>query len=480
MATIAATSPNYSVFISYAWEDGEHGAFRRKVKQMRDWLRGQSIHVVSDFDHAIRPPENGWPIWMQHSIEDASVVLIVCSAKYKLRYEKRGPKDEGLGATWEGAIITQNLYDGAQRNKKFYPIFVDPVEFKHVPTALKAWCNGHSFPSTQKNILTLIQQCLADVVGLSAAAKGDDSTPSAIPSPQADPPPDPPPDDSERLQHTRERIRHCIGQQHFTDMPNLAFADGLPQAVNDALSAGNSKKQMAEACNDAILDFARTLLRGSIELGTYGSKAERKSYLFKALINAMQQSILLSARQLAWQQNPVLAAYQSSPPCELDVMSWLSVSVLMRDELAEHLQASLPQGQPVSFRDQRQADFANEVELGIFDNESEAGAKALARQIAHRALFPAAADFPITPNPQQISELSGALLRSKKDKNAILTSIDKRVGAPTPQFIEWLNQHLHIGVILINATDGLFELEEGHWKNDLAALYQALQAWQTA
>ena len=142
-----------TVFISYAWEDD---AFRARVKELVLWLRGKSIKMVADFDHAKRPPTQGWPMWMQHSIEDAQVVLVVCSPKYKERFEKRAEPDAGFGVTWEGAIITQDLYVAAQRNDKFYPIFPEPINFAHIPKALAPWNNSFSFPLKQDGILELL------------------------------------------------------------------------------------------------------------------------------------------------------------------------------------------------------------------------------------------------------------------------------------------------------------------------------------
>jgi hypothetical protein len=49
-------------------------------------------------------------------------VLVVCTPKLKGRYEKTAAPDAGRGATYEGAIVTQRIYDDAMRNTKFFPI----------------------------------------------------------------------------------------------------------------------------------------------------------------------------------------------------------------------------------------------------------------------------------------------------------------------------------------------------------------------
>jgi hypothetical protein len=155
------------IFISYAWGND---AFRANVKTLRDYLLTQKFTVVSDFDHENRPPKEGWPTWMQHSIEDATVVLVVCSPLYKLRFEKRADPTSGKGVVWEGAVITQDLYNAAQQNSKFYPILPDAGSVEDIPTALLPWFNGHYFSSKQANIVALVKECLAECLALATSS----------------------------------------------------------------------------------------------------------------------------------------------------------------------------------------------------------------------------------------------------------------------------------------------------------------------
>jgi hypothetical protein len=143
-----------TVFISYAHESPE---FREKVRGLYIYLRANNVEVIADFDYEIVPPLKGWPAWMQHGIEDADVVIVVCSEKYKARYEKRAPASEGHGVTWEGAILTAGLYDSGMSNDRIYPILPDGMPHSAVPAALQAWDNGHRFPSQQAKILQLIE-----------------------------------------------------------------------------------------------------------------------------------------------------------------------------------------------------------------------------------------------------------------------------------------------------------------------------------
>ncbi|MES2942596.1 MAG: toll/interleukin-1 receptor domain-containing protein, partial [Pseudomonadota bacterium] len=153
-----AAQGKHTVFVSYAHESVAFGA---QVEQLCVWLRSQGISLECDFDHADRPPPKGWTTWMQHGIEDASVVLVVASPKYKARFEKRAAPDSGRGVAWEGAIITQDLYDAALCNHKFYPIRPDGGSPDDVPKALRPWDNKHLFPSGQEGILKLIRLCFS-------------------------------------------------------------------------------------------------------------------------------------------------------------------------------------------------------------------------------------------------------------------------------------------------------------------------------
>ncbi|MCP4343891.1 MAG: ATP-binding protein, partial [Desulfobulbaceae bacterium] len=94
----------------------------------------------------------------QHNVEDVDIVLIVCTERYKNLFEKRElPDDGGRGAAWEGAIITNDLYQSLLKNNRFYPIFPDGGDHKHVPVILNDWNNNHRFPSGYDRILGLIR-----------------------------------------------------------------------------------------------------------------------------------------------------------------------------------------------------------------------------------------------------------------------------------------------------------------------------------
>jgi tetratricopeptide (TPR) repeat protein len=155
--TADATTQTPAVFISYAHE----GDMSQRVAELAQWLREHGVQVITDHLHADSPPEAGWRPWMQHSIEDAALVLIVCTERYKKIFDKRPiDGDGGYGVTWEGAIITSDLYRSLLVNNKFFPILPDDGEHAHVPAVLTDFHNNLRFPSGNTGILALIRNKL--------------------------------------------------------------------------------------------------------------------------------------------------------------------------------------------------------------------------------------------------------------------------------------------------------------------------------
>lgn len=137
------------VFISYAHESD---ALRAAVKALADWLVKRGCTVFTDHRYIDRPPPEGWQAWMLGCINQADTVLVVCSPKLKERFENTAAPEAGLGATYEGAIITQQIFNNAMRNDKFYPVLPDEGHVSHIPTTLMSWWNGNRFASGYEGI----------------------------------------------------------------------------------------------------------------------------------------------------------------------------------------------------------------------------------------------------------------------------------------------------------------------------------------
>jgi formylglycine-generating enzyme required for sulfatase activity len=126
------TPEHPKVFISYSHDSQEH---LDRVLTLSDRLRGDGIDCHID-QYEVSPPE-GWPNWMVNQIEDADFVLVVCTEPYERRFRGKEEPGKGLGARWEGAIITQEIYDDAARNTTFIPVLFSPDDSAHIPIVLR-------------------------------------------------------------------------------------------------------------------------------------------------------------------------------------------------------------------------------------------------------------------------------------------------------------------------------------------------------
>ncbi len=75
---------------------------------------------------------------MDKQIATADLVIVVCTETYSGRFNGGDAASGGLSAKWEGAIITQDLYDAAHNNSKFIPIIFSPEDSKFRPKILRA------------------------------------------------------------------------------------------------------------------------------------------------------------------------------------------------------------------------------------------------------------------------------------------------------------------------------------------------------
>lgn len=120
------------VLISYAHESPEH---IDRVLSLADRLLAGGVDCHLD-QYETSPPE-GWPRWASRQIEEADYVLIVCTEVYQRRFKGTEEAGKGLGAQWEGAIITQELYGAAGNNTKFIPVLLSPEDSKNIPHVLR-------------------------------------------------------------------------------------------------------------------------------------------------------------------------------------------------------------------------------------------------------------------------------------------------------------------------------------------------------
>ena len=117
------------VFISYSHDSPEHAG---RVLALSDRLRRDGID--SDIDQYEMSPADGWPRWMVNKVEWADFVLVVCTETYQQRFRGAG---QGKGVKWEGAILTQKLYDDEAHNSMLIPVGFGLHNTDHIPVILK-------------------------------------------------------------------------------------------------------------------------------------------------------------------------------------------------------------------------------------------------------------------------------------------------------------------------------------------------------
>ena len=83
-------------------------------------------------------PVEGWPEWMLNQLDEAAYVLVVCTETYYRRFRGKEAGGKGKGATWEGAIIKQEIYDAYCQTLKFVPILFSPDQEPFIPEPLRS------------------------------------------------------------------------------------------------------------------------------------------------------------------------------------------------------------------------------------------------------------------------------------------------------------------------------------------------------
>lgn len=121
------------VFISYSHDSPEHV---ESVLNLSDRLRADGIDCHVDQYEMF--PQYGWPRWMMQQIENAAFVLVVCTETYNEKFRGKCEVGKGLGVKWEGAIVTQEIYESEAKNKKFLPVTFSSNDQIHIPIPLRS------------------------------------------------------------------------------------------------------------------------------------------------------------------------------------------------------------------------------------------------------------------------------------------------------------------------------------------------------
>jgi tetratricopeptide (TPR) repeat protein len=121
-----------SSLISYSHDSAEH---EQRVRALADQLRDDGIDAR--IDQYVQDPDEGWVKWMRTQVKEAEKALLVFTETYQRRFEGDEEEGKGLGATFEGVIVTQSLYESGGRNAKFRPVVFRDEDAQFIPVELR-------------------------------------------------------------------------------------------------------------------------------------------------------------------------------------------------------------------------------------------------------------------------------------------------------------------------------------------------------
>ena len=123
-----------TVFISYSHDSDAH---RERVLGLSERLRADGIATILD-RYVNGSPSEGWPRWMLNGLDAATQVLCACTETYYRRFRGQEVPGKGKGVDWEGALITQALYDARSVSNRFVPVLFERTDEPHIPEPLRA------------------------------------------------------------------------------------------------------------------------------------------------------------------------------------------------------------------------------------------------------------------------------------------------------------------------------------------------------
>jgi hypothetical protein len=152
----AATS---RVFISYSHDSPEH---QQRVLALANQLRKDGVEAW--LDQYVQDPKEGWIRWMRSQVQQANRVLLVFSEAYQRRFQGNEEEVRGLGATFEGIIVTQALYESAGHNEKFRPVVFREGDERFIPAELRCFnCYRVDTPEHYEALLRWLLQAPQNV-----------------------------------------------------------------------------------------------------------------------------------------------------------------------------------------------------------------------------------------------------------------------------------------------------------------------------
>ena len=246
------------VFISYSHDSAAH---RDAVRAFADLLRSKGYDAW--IDQYVTDPDEGWARWMRDQIDAADVILIVPTETYLRRWNGRERRERGKGATWEGIILTNRLYNNHGVAHGLRAVLIGEAHERWIPSELGM--HTHYRPTDD---FTGLQRYLA---GLPVTAAAPALGHAIAPMPVAWTTPEPPKwNPREALeQFLKDRFRNDDLARNISYLPNGAM---LAKDLPDTWIAPNK--------------YARALVDVLIEHGELGDtpfwdrmRAERNRFI---------------------------------------------------------------------------------------------------------------------------------------------------------------------------------------------------------
>jgi hypothetical protein len=153
------------VFISYSHDSDAH---REQVLGLAQRLRTDGFDLMID-QYVEGTPPVGWPRWMLNQLDWADDVLLVCTSTYYERFRGLAPSGVGKGVDWEGAIITNELYESKSVSTRFIPVFFGLADRDLVPEPLRG---VNFYPLVSEGNYQELKKRLAKATGAQPATLG--------------------------------------------------------------------------------------------------------------------------------------------------------------------------------------------------------------------------------------------------------------------------------------------------------------------
>lgn len=158
-------APHPKVFISYSHDDNEH---KKRTLGLAQRLRKDGFETEID-RYVDGTPQQGWPRWMLNQIDWADFVLIVCTETYYRRFRGHEKGEMGKGVDFEGAVITNKLYDEKSASGRFVPVLFNSKDSRYIPEPIQSFT---SYVVTNKEAYTKLTSYLAGTAAIQPVKLG--------------------------------------------------------------------------------------------------------------------------------------------------------------------------------------------------------------------------------------------------------------------------------------------------------------------